>query len=74
MLITMDYKVIKIKLLMAEVLRISETKLLIVLKRGIAIITTTITITLINLIITLKIALEICFVNLQGFVFKKILT
>ncbi|MFM7572872.1 MAG: DUF4214 domain-containing protein [Snowella sp.] len=62
------------QVLMAEVLRMSETKLPIVLKRGIAIITTTITITLINLIITLKMALEICFVNLQGFVFKKILT
>jgi len=71
MLIIMDYKVIEIKLLMAEVLRMSETKLLTVLKRKTEIITTIITMTIINPIITLKRELKICFVNLQGFVFKK---
>jgi hypothetical protein len=58
---------------MAEVLRMSETKLLTVLKRETETITT-IMVTPINLILTLKMGLKICFVNPQGFVFKKIVT
>jgi hypothetical protein len=69
MLTIMDYKVIEIKLLVAGVLRMLETKLLTALKRETEIITTIITI--INLIIVLRMELKICFVNPQGFVFKK---
>jgi hypothetical protein len=74
MLTIMDYKVIEIKLLLAGVLRMLETKLLTALKRETETITTIITMTIINLIPTLKRELKICFVNPQGFVFKKIVT